>query len=54
MVGCHDLKKGDVIFCPDCGIELEVKTVCEECNEASCGCEHDCEFSCCGTPLKLK
>lgn len=52
MVGCHDLKKGDKIKCPDCGIVLEVTEVCEECNDTSCGCEHDCNFECCGTPLE--
>jgi hypothetical protein len=54
MVGCHDLKKGEVLQCPDCGIELKVIAVCEECDENSCGCEHECEFSCCGVPLVKK
>ncbi len=54
MVGCHDLKVGDFLECPDCGLILEVKEECKECNDNACGCEHDCDFSCCGTPLIKK
>ena len=54
MVGCHDVKVGDLLECPDCGLILEVKEECKECNDISCGCEHDCDFSCCGTLLIKK
>lgn len=30
MVCCHDLKKGEVYVCDDCGIQLEVKKECSE------------------------
>ncbi|MBN1217159.1 MAG: hypothetical protein JXA99_17195 [Candidatus Lokiarchaeota archaeon] len=55
IVGCHDVKVGDILECPDCGLQLEVKSECKECGtETSCGCAEDCDFSCCGTLLVKK
>ncbi len=39
------VKKGDVLVCSECGVELEVKK--------NCGCS-DCEVICCGTPMEVR
>ncbi|MCD4775677.1 MAG: hypothetical protein K8S15_06440 [Candidatus Aegiribacteria sp.] len=39
------VKKGDVLTCSECGLELEVKKNCE--------CKY-CEIICCGKPMNLK
>ena len=56
MVSCHEMKKGQILVCLDCGLEFEVVKECEECGEqeGSCGCEEHCEFQCCGEPMVLK
>jgi hypothetical protein len=56
MVSCHDMKKGEIYVCKDCGLELQVVSECKECGEApgSCECEEHCDFSCCGEPMQLK
>ncbi len=54
MVGCHDLRIGDVLECPECHLLLEVKQTCNECNDNSCGCDEECNFECCGVPLVKK
>ena len=53
---CHDMKKGQILVCEDCGLELQVISECKECggDSTSCGCEEDCEFSCCGDPMIVK
>lgn len=53
MVGCYDMKKGQVYTCPSCGIELKVIKECTECGEETC-CTDPCDFACCGIPLVLK
>lgn len=53
MLHCHDMKKGEIYYCEECGLELKVMKECTEC----CGsddCEETCKFSCCGEDLKLK
>lgn len=54
MVTCHDMRVGQVYVCEGCGLELKVLHECEECHEETCSCETECDFSCCGEPLKLK
>lgn len=55
MIKCSDMKVGQVYYCDDCGLELEVVKECTECatEESTCG-EETCTFSCCDKPLKLK
>ena len=62
MASCHDMKKGEIYHCPDCGLELQVIAECTDCqkssHDGSCECseeDHDCcEMSCCGKPLVKK
>lgn len=59
MASCHDMKKGDIFTCGECGIELQVIKECEDANLSAeeCGChdeEDQCAFSCCGKPLIRK
>ncbi len=52
MTGCNELKKGDVITCEDCGLELTVTKACDcSTGEGSCSAEG---FSCCGDEMKKK
>ncbi|MBN2537866.1 hypothetical protein JXB37_06280 [candidate division WOR-3 bacterium] len=37
---------GDVILCPDCGLELTVTK--------ACNCEKECVIKCCDTPLEVR
>ena len=41
MVGCNDMKMGQVYVCGECGVELKVVNECKECGttSSSCGCE---------------
>ena len=39
------VKTGDVLHCPDCGVEVTVTK--------SCGC-NDCNIICCGKPMQPK
>jgi hypothetical protein len=59
MTSCHDMKKGQIYICEDCGIELEVIKECKDSDKpgTSCGCQSNDEeagFKCCGKELKLK
>lgn len=49
---CHDMKKGQIYYCEDCGLEIKIMGECKQCcgDEDNCG----CSFSCCGSDLKLK
>lgn len=57
MHSCGDLKEKDILFCSECGIELEVKHTCdcpsEKCEPMS---KKDvcCEFECCGKSMQIK
>lgn len=53
MVGCHDMKTGQLYHCRKCGLELRVVKICSEC-EDDCGCKNNCDINCCGEPLLLK
>jgi hypothetical protein len=59
MTSCHDMKKGDIFYCQDCGLELKVVKECEDTEPSAgeCGCcssESDCTFMCCGEELMKK
>jgi len=54
MVDCHDLKVGDQLSCPDCGLVFEVKSTCtNHCSDSACedGKCDPCSFICCGKEL---
>lgn len=55
MTDCHDMEKGQIYVCEDCGLELKVIKECVDCGptEEECACG-PCEFVCCGEELKLK
>lgn len=55
MVHCHEMKRGDIFYCDHCGLELEVRTECTECEptEGECACG-TCSFMCCDAELKKK
>ena len=44
IAGYHNLKVGDILECPDCGLFLEVKEECKEFNDNSFRCDDDCDF----------
>lgn len=60
MASCHEMKKGEIYTCPDCGLELQVVSECKDAgNDGACACggedEHEhCNISCCGKPLVKK
>ena len=59
MVNCHDMKKGEVYLCKECGVELEVVAECKDVGKPAddCGCHPSatpCTFSCCGKSLEKK
>ena len=59
MLSCHDMKKGDVYVCEECGLELQVTAECKEADTPAdeCDCYTDasaCTFSCCGKDLLKK
>ena len=57
MSSCHDMKKGEVYTCGECGLEVQVVAECRDVGKpaSECGChgaeEEMCEISCCGKPL---
>jgi len=55
MPNCHEMKKGDVYVCEDCGLELQVVNECKECGIPAdqCGCG-PCTFVCCDRELAKK
>lgn len=59
MPNCHEMKMGEIYYCEECGIELEVMKACKNAEkpaeECECHLEHDpCTFFCCGSGLKKK
>jgi hypothetical protein len=59
MPSCHDMKKGEVYICKDCGLELQVVKECKDAGTPAeaCACHTDagpCTFSCCGADLVKK
>ena len=52
MGGCNELKKGDILACEECGLELTVTKDCDCADDdATCSAE---AFSCCGNEMKKK
>ncbi len=60
MAQCHEMKKGEVYTCPDCGIEVQVLRECEDPEKCTPGAHKgsekapECGFSCCGRELEKK
>jgi hypothetical protein len=59
MATCHDMRKGEIYVCEDCGIELQVVAECRDAGTPAeqCGCHAEGEsggFFCCNRPLKKK
>lgn len=59
MASCHDMRKGEVYVCEDCGLELQVVGECRDVGTPAdeCGCHTTagpCTFSCCGKELVKK
>jgi hypothetical protein len=55
MAACREMKKGDVYYCKDCGLELTVTKECVDCGKPSSACEcGPCTFVCCNEELQLK
>ena len=44
-VRMEPVKKGDILVCSECGVELEIKNKCD-CSE--------CEIVCCGKTMEVK
>jgi len=55
MAHCHDMKKGEVYVCQECGLELKVVKECREAETPAeqCCCT-PCQFVCCGEELVKK
>jgi hypothetical protein len=60
MPSCNDMKKGEVYYCAQCGLELKVMKECKDADDeaTTCACcgEDDicCDITCCGEPLTKK
>ena len=59
MSNCHEMKKGEIYMCGNCGIELQVVKECKDAGipAEDCACHSDgesCTFSCCGQELVKK
>jgi hypothetical protein len=54
------MKKGEVYYCEECGLELKVTKECKDASEGSdsCGCDTEaetcCEIMCCDKPLNKR
>lgn len=56
MANCHEMRKGELYVCKDCGLELEVVNECREVGAPpeDCGChpgDESGELLCCGKTL---
>lgn len=55
MLHCHEMKKGQIYACADCGLELQVIGECDSCTSPEGECAHEeCKFVCCDKELVLK
>jgi len=59
MASCHEMKKGEVYVCEECGMELQVMVECEHVGTAAAECTchvngGECAIVCCGKPLVKK
>ena len=54
MPHCHEMKKGQIYGCAECGLKLQVIEECTECITEEGECKHEtCEFTCCDESMKL-
>ena len=55
MARCDEMREGEVYYCEECGLEIEVLEECSheegDEDEETCSIEG---FMCCGRPLTLK
>ncbi len=55
MPVCREMKKGDVYYCKDCGVEITITKECVDCGKPTSSCEcGPCTFVCCDKELELK
>ncbi len=59
MANCHEMKRGEIWACEECGLELQVVKECKDvgkpAEECAChGTADPCTFSCCGNDLVKK
>ena len=62
MPTCHEMRKGEIYYCPVCGIELLVVGECRDVGKSAdeCSCLKEdpiqvcCAFNCCGRPLEKR
>ena len=54
MTSCHDLKKGQILYCEECGFEMQVTKECVKCGSKETCCAGPCTFECCGKKLKVR
>ncbi len=59
MPNCHEMKKGEIYVCQDCGLELQVVKECKDVGKPAdaCACHTTagpCTFNCCGKELVRK
>jgi hypothetical protein len=52
-MSCHELKKGDILVCPDCGLEVKVTKACNCADEGVNACTDE-GFKCCGGLMQKK
>jgi hypothetical protein len=48
---CSDMKVGQIYFCPDCGVELQVIKECSDTDHCSL---EQCKLVCCDQEMQLK
>jgi hypothetical protein len=55
MIHCTDMKKGEVYYCDECGLEFQILNECQGCGTSEDTCEHvECRFVCCDRFIKQK
>ena len=59
MANCHEMRKGDVYYCADCGLEVQVTAECKDVGkpvkkDGCCAAHEDCTLTCCGQELVKK
>ncbi|MBN1348156.1 hypothetical protein JXJ21_01980 [candidate division KSB1 bacterium] len=60
MPNCHEMKKGEIYVCEECGLQLQVIKECIDVGKPAdeCGCHDEesgaCAFNCCGCEMVKK